>query len=95
MEIWIESAWFNTTNERSTDQARLILQKDWFSDFEILEIWDQVNCEEYEQTPPIRTETLNTEKLEPPTRIETLKNNKSPQPELKEKIQTPTSQNQT
>ena len=39
----------------------MILKKDWISDFEILELYEQVNCEEYEQKPPTRIETQNPE----------------------------------
>ena len=38
------------------------LKKCWFSEFEIIEIRKQVNREGYEQDPPIRNETLNSEK---------------------------------
>ena len=39
----------------------MILKKDWFSDFEILKICGHVSHEEYQQNPPIRTETQNPE----------------------------------
>ena len=62
IEIETESIRFNT---------RIILKKEWFSDFEILEIWGQVNSEKYEKDLSTRSETLNTEKPEePPIRIE-------------------------
>ena len=37
IEIWTESAWFNIS-QRLADQARMILNKCWFSDLEILEV---------------------------------------------------------
>ena len=39
-----------------------MLEKDWFPDLEILEIYGEVNSEKYEQDPPTRIETLNIEK---------------------------------
>ena len=49
----------------------MILKKGRFSNPVILEICRQVNREEYEQDPPTRIETENTEKQEIPNRIET------------------------
>ena len=40
----------------------MILKKSWLSDLEILEIYKQVNREEYELDPPIQSETLDTKK---------------------------------
>ena len=37
IEIWEEFDKFNTTNRRLTNEARLILQKGWFSDVDKLE----------------------------------------------------------
>ena len=54
--FWIESARFNVTS-----QARMVLKKGWFSVIEILEIGGHVSCEEYEQEPPTRIQTQNTE----------------------------------
>ena len=48
----------------------MIRKKGWFSDLEILEIWGQENCKEYEQDTPTWTKTLSTEKQEPSNRIE-------------------------
>ena len=49
IEIWAESARFNITSQKLADQARIILKKGWFSDLEILEIYEQVNREENQQ----------------------------------------------
>ena len=49
IEIGAECTRFNTTNKRLADQARMILKKGWFSNFEILEICQQVNREENQQ----------------------------------------------
>ena len=38
--------------EIQTDQARMILKNGWFSDFEMLEICEKVNREEYDEDPP-------------------------------------------
>ena len=48
----------------------MILKKSWFSDLEILEIYQEINREEYQQDTTTQTETLNTEKQETPNRIE-------------------------
>ena len=42
IEIWVESARFDTTSQRLADQARIILKKVWFSELEILEICQQI-----------------------------------------------------
>ena len=65
IEIWAECTWFNTRSQRFADQARKILKKGWFSDLEILEIYQQINREIYQQEHTTLTETLNTEKQEP------------------------------
>ena len=57
MYIRTESAKFKCTSQRLADQARLILKKSWLSDLKILEICEQVNCEEYSQE--ISLEELN------------------------------------
>ena len=69
IEIWTETARFDTS-QRLADQTRKILTKDWFSDIKILEIYQQINWEEYQQDVTIRTETLNTKSQEPPNQIE-------------------------
>ena len=52
---------------------RIILKKGWISDFEILKICREVNCEEYNQEEHLtQIETQNTENLnstEPNTTI--------------------------
>ena len=56
MEIWSESAKFNT------NQAKLILKEGWLPELEILEICEQVNREEYTQKEPLKQiETQNIE----------------------------------
>ena len=49
-EICAESIRFNTS-QRLADQARMLLKKGWFSNLEILEIYQQVNREKYQQDP--------------------------------------------
>ena len=89
IEIWAESARFNTKSQRLADQVRLILMKGWFSELEILKICVNVNIEECEREPSPRIEA----------RIEILKS-KSSLTELKYKIlktktqMTPAPQNQ-
>ena len=51
IEIWAESIRYNTISQRLVDQARMILKKGWLSDFEILEMYTHLSCEEYEQEP--------------------------------------------
>ena len=46
IKIWSESAKFNAS-QRFTNQVNLILKRGCFSGFEILEIQEQVNREEY------------------------------------------------
>ena len=41
------STWFNTSNQRLPNQAKMDLMKSWFSDIKILKILEQVNREEY------------------------------------------------
>ena len=54
-------------NRRQTlaEKARIIRKKGYFSDLEIVAICGQVNSEEYEEDPPTRIKTLNTEEEEP------------------------------
>ena len=54
----------------------MILKKVWFSEFEILDIYQQVNREEYQPDTTTRTETLNMEKQEIPNRID-IQNNEN------------------
>ncbi len=39
----------------------MMLKTGWFSDLVIIEIYGQLNSEEYEQNPSARIETLNAE----------------------------------
>ena len=73
IEIWAECTRFNTTSQRFGDQARMILKKGCFSKLGILEIYQQINREEYWKDPTTRYETLNIKKQEP-SRIETQNN---------------------
>ena len=52
------------------NKARIILKKGCFFYLELQEICEQLNEEEYESDPPIRTEMLNTEMQEPRTKNE-------------------------
>ena len=62
IKILAESAGFDETSERLTDQTKMILRKSWLSDFQMLDICGQIICEEYAQgKPSTRTETQNTE----------------------------------
>ena len=54
IKIWAECTKFNTSY-RLADQARLILKKGWFSDFEILEICGQLSCQESPKRARART----------------------------------------
>ena len=49
IEIWEETAKFNTGCQRFADQAGMILKWDCFSNFEIMEIYKQASHEEYNQ----------------------------------------------
>ena len=44
----------------------MLIKKGCFPDIEILEIYQRVNWEEYQQDPSTQTETLNVEKKNPP-----------------------------
>ena len=46
MEIWEESAKFNTTSQRLADQ---VLNKSWLFGLVMVEIYGQVSCEKYIQ----------------------------------------------
>ena len=46
IEIWQECASFQTTSQRLTDQVRTIIKIGWFSDLEILEIYQKTNNEQ-------------------------------------------------
>ena len=61
LEIWVYSTRFNTS-QRLSYQARVILKKGWFSDFETLKISGYESRQENEQVPPTRIEIQNNEK---------------------------------
>ena len=50
IEIWKECARFKTS-QRFASQVWTIIKKGWFSDFEILEIHQQINRESRQQEP--------------------------------------------
>ena len=60
-----------TTIQGLADQAGMIINKDWFSDFEILEIYQQINRESCQQDPNTVIETINIEKKRTPNRNKT------------------------
>ena len=68
IEIWTESTRLNKTSQKLADQTKKNLKRGWSSDLEILEIFEQINSEEYELDLPTRIETQHTEKS--PNRIE-------------------------
>ena len=64
MDIWEECACFTTTSQILADQSRIIIKKGWFSDLEILEIYQQINRETYQQYPKTKIEKINIKKQE-------------------------------
>ena len=66
IEIWTKFGWFKATNERITDQVRIITKNGWFSGLEILEIHQQIYRQTHQATPTAVTETINTVKPETP-----------------------------
>ena len=61
IEIWTEFDRFKATNQRLADQIRTITKSHWFSDLEILEIYQQIYRQTRQQTPTTIIETMNTE----------------------------------
>ena len=51
IEIWQECASFQTTSQRLADQVRTIIKKGWFSDLEILEIYQKTHKQNYDTVP--------------------------------------------
>ena len=74
IEIWAKFTKFKTASQRLTNQVRTIKEKVWFSDLKILEIYQKVIKEEYQQNSTFWTETLNTVKQEPTEQTETQNN---------------------
>ena len=70
IEIWQECASFQTISQRLADQVRTIIKEGWFSDLEILEIYQKINNEQDSNTVS-DTSRINKEKQpnrnEPPT----------------------------
>ena len=60
------------TSQRLADQARTIIKWDQLSDFEILQMHQQINRESGEQNPNIKTKMVNTEKQGHSNQIEIL-----------------------
>ena len=65
-ENWTEFGRFKATNLRLADQGTTITKNGWLSDFEILEIHQQIYRQTHQQTPITETETMNTGKQETP-----------------------------
>ena len=51
IEIWQECSTFQTTSQRLTDQVRTITKKGWFSDLELLEIYQKTLKQNYNTVP--------------------------------------------
>ena len=70
IEIWQECSNFQTTSLRLADQVRTMIEKSWFSDFEIIEIHQKINDLKGNNTVPDTT-NINKQKTlnrnEPPT----------------------------
>ena len=64
IKIWIEFARFKRTILRLADQVWTITKIGWFSDLEILEIYQQIYRKTCQQTSNTVAETLNTVKPE-------------------------------
>ena len=77
IEIWTESARFNTTNLRFANQARTIWKRVLLSDLELQEICGHVSPEENGQDPSTRIAMQNTEEQVLLTRIETIYENQN------------------
>ena len=70
LEIWTEFSIFKTTNQILSDQVRTITKNGWFSDFEILEIDQQIIRQTHQQIPNRVNKTLNTGKPEIPNQTQ-------------------------
>ena len=66
IEILTEFARFKIANQRLAEKVRTITNNGWFSDLEILEIYQQIYRQTYQQTLYTVSETLNIEKPETP-----------------------------
>ena len=78
IEIWEESARFQTTSQRLADQVRTMIKKAWFSDLGILEIYRKINIKSKQDKYQIKitkTDTTNIEKQEQSNRNEPQTNN--------------------
>ena len=85
IKIWTKCERFSSTNQRFADQSRTIMKKGGFSDLKILEIYQQINRETYNQQ--------NQEKIRTPEEKKTckylgiLETDTIKQAEVKEEIQ--------
>ena len=61
IEIWKEYASCQTKSQKLDNQDRTITKKVWFSDLELLEIHQKINCEQDSYTSP-ETSSINKQK---------------------------------
>ena len=57
-------------NQRLADQVRAITKNGWFSNVEILKIYQQIYRQTHQQTPNTVSDTLNTGKPETPNQTQ-------------------------
>ena len=62
MEIWQELSIFQTTSLGLADQVRMIMKKGWFSELEIIEIYQKINDQERRNTTLPGTSNINKQK---------------------------------
>ena len=69
LQIWNDNNNFNTTSQRLADQARMILNKKFFSDLEIIEISGQENqgIQTYQETTKQNNQHAGNQNLAQPT----------------------------
>ena len=69
MEIWQEGSTFQTTSQSLADQVRTIMKKGWFSDLELLEIYQKTLKQNYNTVPdtPSGVKQKQSNKNEPQT----------------------------
>ena len=79
IEIWQRYNNFQTTSQRLADQVRTIIKKDWFSDFEIIEIQQKINYQQGNNTLP-DTSNINKQKQPNQNELLTSENGKPTQP---------------
>ena len=76
-EIWQECSNFQTTSQRLADQVRTIINKDWFSDLEIIEMHKKMNNQQVPDTSYINKQKQPNRNEQPIRKMEnpTLPNN--------------------